>query len=416
LLEFDRDKLQGLVLEEGSASSHAAIVAKALGIPMIGGLEGVLDKIEDGDPVIVDGEFGVFHIRPDAEVVETYDERMSARSERVKSYAEMRGPATTLDGRRVSVQMNAGLLIELTRLEEAGADGVGLFRTEFQFMVADTLPRLDAQATVYGSVLDAAGDKPVVFRTLDLGGDKVAPFAPSTIEPNPALGWRAIRMGLDRPGLLRYQLRALIQAAAGRELRVMFPMIAAPWEMKAARDMLEREIDLARGRGHDMPVDVQVGIMLETPGIAWAIEQVLPMVDFVSVGANDLMQYFFAADRQNVRVSDRYDVLSPPAIALFKQIQMACERHGVPVSVCGETASRPLEAAVLVALGYESLSMAASNVGPIKKMINGLDAGKLGTWLAKHLDSPANSLRPLLIEAGSKAGLSDEAVDNGVNI
>ncbi len=416
LLEFDRDKLCGIALEEGSASSHAAIVAKALGIPFLGGVDGALDKVEDGDKVILDGQFGLLHVRPAADVEDTYNERMQAQSARVKSYAELRGPAITRDGRQIAVKMNAGLLIEMTRLEETGADGVGLFRTEFQFMVADTLPRLAEQAKVYGSVLDAADGKPVVFRTLDLGGDKVAPFAPSMIEPNPALGWRAIRMGLDRPGLLRYQLRALIRAAAGRDLHVMFPMIAAPWEMQAARDMLERELEQGRRRGHEMPANVQIGIMLETPGIAWAIDQVLPMVDFVSVGANDLMQYFFAADRQNERVSNRYDVLSPPSIGLFKQIQSKCAAAGIPVSICGETASRPLEAAVFIALGYESLSMAAVNVGPIKKMVNGLDAGKLGTWLAKHMNSPVNSLRPLLIEAGDAAGLSKEAVENEVNI
>jgi phosphotransferase system enzyme I (PtsP) len=416
LLEFDRDKIRGLALEEGSATSHAAIVAKALGIPLVGRLEGALDRAEDGDRVILDGEFGVLFIRPDEEVERTYEERIQALSERRQSYAELRGPSITSDGQRIKLQMNAGLLIEMSQLDEIGADGVGLFRTEFQFMIAETLPRLDAQAAVYRSVLETAGDKPVVFRTLDLGGDKVAPFAPSTIEPNPALGWRAIRMGLDRPGLLRYQMRALIQAAAGRPLRVMFPMISTPWELRGARDLFERELAQANHRGHEMPSDVQIGIMLETPGMAWAIEHVLDAVDFVSVGANDLMQYFFAADRQNSRVSERYDVLSPSALSLFKQISDACARHEVPVSVCGEIAAKPLEAAVLIGLGYHNLSMAASNIGPVKKLVAGLDAGKLGTWLASRLDSPADSLRPLLLQAGEDAGLPMEAVANGRGI
>lgn len=412
LLDFDREKLKGIALEEGSASSHAAIVAKALGIPLVGRLDGALDRAEDGDPVILDGEFGILHIRPQPDVVETYEARLQQLSERRLAYAEMRGPAVTKDGVAVGLYMNAGLLIELMGLDETGADGVGLFRTEFQFMVSETLPRLSAQATVYRSVLDAAGDKPVVFRTLDLGGDKVAPFAPSTIEANPALGWRAIRMGLDRPGLLRYQLRALILASAGRPLRVMFPMIAAPWEMRAARDMLDRELVHAERTGYEMPSEVKVGIMLETPGIAWALEHAIDAVDFVSVGANDLMQYFFAADRQNARVSERYDVLSPPALDLLKRINDICVAHGTPVSVCGEIAAKPLEAAVLVGLGYRSLSMAAGNIGPIKKLVSGLDAGRLGTWLAKRLDSPADTLRPLLLEAGEEAGLPSEAVDN----
>ncbi len=413
LLDFDREKLKGIALEEGSASSHAAIVAKALGIPLVGRLEGALDRAENGDPVILDGEFGILHIRPQADVVETYQERMRLLSERRLSYAELRGPAVTQDGVRVGLHMNAGLLIELMGLDEIGADGVGLFRTEFQFMVSETLPRLSAQAAVYKSVLDAAGDKPVVFRTLDLGGDKVAPFAPSTKEPNPALGWRAIRMGLDRPGLLRYQMRALIQAAEGRPLQVMFPMIAAPWEMRAAREMLDREVRHAKHAGHPIPSSLKVGMMLETPGMAWALEHVIDTVDFVSVGANDLMQYFFAADRQNTRVSDRYDVLSPAALDLLKRINDVCVAHNTPVSVCGEVAAKPLEAAVLIALGYRSLSMASGNIGPVKKLVSGLDAGKLGTWLASRLESPADSLRPLLLEAGEDAGLPREAVENG---
>ena len=413
LLEFDRDKLKGIALEEGSASSHAAIVAKALRIPLVGRLEGALDRAENGDPVILDGEFGVLHIRPEPEVVETYEVRVAALSERRQAYAELRGPSVTADGQRIGLHMNAGLLIELTALEETGADGVGLFRTEFQFMVAETLPRLSAQAAVYKSVLDAAGEKPVIFRTLDLGGDKVAPFAPSTVEANPALGWRAIRMGLDRPGLLRYQLRALILAAAGRPLNVMFPMIAAPWEARAAREMLDRELNHARQAGHEMPSEVRCGIMLETPGMAWALHHAIDTVDFVSVGANDLMQYFYAADRQNTRVSERYDVLAPAALDLLKPVRDLCAEHDTPISVCGEIAAKPLEAAVLIGLGYQSLSMASGNIGPIKKLVSGLDAGKLGTWLASHLQLPVDSLRPLLIEAGEKAGLPREAIDNG---
>jgi len=411
LLDFDRAKLKGIALEEGSASSHAAIVAKALGIPLVGRLEGALDRAENGDPVILDGEFGILHIRPQPDVVETYEVRVEALSERRLAYAELRGPSVTADGKKIGLHMNAGLLIELTALEETGADGVGLFRTEFQFMVAETLPRLSAQAAVYRSVLDASGDKPVIFRTLDLGGDKVAPFAPSTKEANPALGWRAIRMGLDRPGLLRYQLRALILAAAGRPLNVMFPMIAAPWEARAAREMLDKEMHHARHAGHELPSDVRCGIMLETPGMAWALQYAIDEVDFVSVGANDLMQYFYAADRQNTRVSERYDVLAPAALGLLKHVRDLCVRHDTPVSVCGEIAAKPLEAAVLIGLGYQSLSMASGNIGPIKKLVSGLDVGKLGTWLANHLDQPVDSLRPLLVEAGEKAGLPREAID-----
>ena len=412
LLDYDRTRLKGVALEEGSASSHAAIVAKALGIPLVGQLEGALDRVEAGDPVILDGEFGLIFIRPDEEVTTTYQDRAEALSRQARAYAQLRNePSVTADGQTFELHLNAGLLIEMMRLEDTGAAGIGLFRTEFQFMVADTLPRLDKQAELYRAVMDSAGDKPVVFRTLDLGGDKVTPFAPSMREPNPALGWRAIRMGLDRPGLLRYQLRALIQAAQGRELSVLFPMIATPWEFKAAKAMLTREVDFARTRGHPVPERVQAGIMLETPGMAWAIEHALPHADFVSVGANDLMQYFYAADRQNSRVWDRYDILAPAALQMLKSIREACHRHNVPVSMCGEIASQPLEAAVMMALGYTKLSMAAGGVAPVKAMLARTDIGKLGTWLAGEMASDAATLRSALLNAGEAAGIRLEAVD-----
>lgn len=413
LLDYDRTRLKGVALEEGSASSHAAIVAKALGIPLVGGLEGALDRVEDGDPVILDGEFGILHIRPPEEVSDTYTERLKALTERRRAYFQLRAmPPVTADGTRVELHLNAGLLIEMTRLEETGAEGVGLFRTEFPFMVSDTLPSLAQQAALYTAVLDAAGGKPVVFRTLDLGGDKVAPFVPSAREPNPALGWRALRLGLDRPGLLRYQLRALIQAAAGRDLSVLFPMIAAPWELAAAQEMLQRELARAARLGAEPPSSVRTGMMLETPALAFALRHALPHADFVAVGANDLMQYFFAADRQNPRLSGRYDNLNPAALALLKRIADECAAAGKPVSVCGEIAGQPLEAAVLTALGYRRLSMAAGSVGPVKKAIAGADTARLGAWLASHMDSGEPSLRPLLKQAGPQAGLPHESVDN----
>ena len=413
LLDYDRSRLKGLALEEGSASSHAVIVAKALGIPLVGQVEGALDRVENGDTVILDGEFGLLHIRPTEEVREAYADRAKAISRQAAAFARLKdAPSISADGQPFELHLNAGLLVELKRLEETGAAGIGLFRTEFQFMVSDTLPSVVEQAKLYKAVVDACGDRPAVFRTLDLGGDKVTASAPAMREPNPALGWRAIRMGLDRPGLLRLQLRALIEAAGGKELDVLFPMIAAPWEFFAARDMLEAEIARAEKYGHKLPKKWRAGLMLETPGMAFAIDEALPRVDFVAVGANDLMQYFFAADRLNARVSNRYDILSPAALRLFRSIQTSCAAHNVPVSVCGETASRPLEAAVLLALGYKKLSMAASSIAPVRTLLNGLDVEKLGAWLACRLDNPGRTLRDELMKAGSDAGLPSEAVDN----
>lgn len=413
LLELDRSRLKGVALEEGSKTGHAAIVAKALGIPMVGRVEGALDRLEDGDPVILDGEFGLLHARPSPEVSEAYTERRETLAKRYRTYARLREePAVTRDGERVELHLNAGLLVELTSLADTGAEGIGLFRTEFQFMVADTLPRLNAQEELYRAVLDAADGKPVVFRTLDLGGDKVVPFTPSTREPNPALGWRGLRMGLDRPGLTRYQLRALIHAASGRALKVLFPMVAEVGELAAARAMLEQELAHAARHGHVPPSSVEAGMMLETPAVAFSPDACLEIADFVAVGANDLMQYFFAADRQNPRVADRYEVVSPAPLALLKSVREACARHDRPVSVCGEIAGRPLEACVLAALGFRRLSMAASAVGPVKRALRRLDAGRLGTWLASEMEgSGGPSLRQRLLEAGENAGLPAEAVD-----
>jgi phosphotransferase system enzyme I (PtsP) len=421
LLDLDRTKLIGVAMEEGSATSHAAIVAKALNIPMVGRVEGALDRIEDGDPVIVDGEFGVLHARPAKQVRKAYTERVDFLAEAKRAYEAERGePAVTADGVRMSLHMNAGLLVELARVEETGAEGVGLFRTEFQFMVSDTLPRLQAQIELYQAVYAAVDGKPVVFRTLDLGGDKVTPYVPAEREPNPALGWRALRMGLDRPGLTRYQLRALVQASGGRTLKVLFPMISAPSELAAARAMLDGEVEHARRHGRPVPERIEAGMMLETPAVAFSPEACLDLCDFVAVGANDLMQYFFAADRQNPRVADRYDVLAPAPLKMLRSIVTACDAAGKPASVCGEMAGRPLEACILAALGYRGLSMAASSIGPVKRALARCDTRRLKAWLDAEIDRiPAPdepSLRNKLLKVASEAGLPPEAVENRARV
>ena len=304
LLEYDRTKLRGLLLEEGSAASHAAIVARALDIPCVGRLSGLRDKVSEGDPVIVDAETGEAYLRPRPDIVKALQARLEVRQQRRAEFAKLRDtPAMTRDGAKINLFMNAGLDVDLDILEETGAEGIGLFRTEFQFMVAEEMPRLDAQTALYRRVMDAAGDRPVTFRTLDLGGDKVLPYMEAEREDNPALGWRAIRMGLDRPALLRLQLRALISAAQGRPLKIMFPLVASVDEFRAARAMVDTEIAWAQRRGRPAPSRLDVGAMIEAPALIWHLDALLPMTDFVSVGTNDLMQYLFAADRGNPRVS-----------------------------------------------------------------------------------------------------------------
>ena len=374
LLEYDRGKLKGLLLEEGSAASHAAIVARALDIPCVGRLEALRDKVSEGDPVIVDAESGEAYLRPRADVIAALKMRMGVRNQRRAEFAKLKDtPAFTRDGAKITLLMNAGLAVDLESLPETGAEGIGLFRTEFQFMVSEDLPKIMAQAALYGRVLEAAGGLPVTFRTLDLGGDKVLPYLEAEHEDNPALGWRAIRMSLDRPALLRMQLRALIGAARGRPLRIMFPLVASVDEFRAARALVDREVAWAQRRGRPPPSRLDVGAMIEAPALVWHLDALLPMTDFVSVGTNDLIQYLFAADRGNPRVADRYDPLSPPALRALKQIQEACAASGTPVSVCGEMAGRPLEAFALVALGFDGLSMPPAGIGPVKQMVLSCD-------------------------------------------
>jgi phosphotransferase system enzyme I (PtsP) len=394
LLEFDRAKLRGLLLEDGSPASHAAIVARALDIPCVGRIAGLRDRVSEGDPVIVDAEIGEAYLRPRPDVVKAIRARIGVRAERRAEFARLRDtPAFTRDGAKIELLMNAGLAVDLELLAEAGAEGIGLFRTEFQFMVSEDLPRFSAQADLYAKILDGAGGRPVTFRTLDLGGDKVLPYLQAEREDNPALGWRAIRMGLDRPALLRMQLRALIAAAAGRPLRVMFPLVASVEEFRAARALVDHEVAWSQRRGRPSPSRLSVGAMIEAPSLLWHLDALLPLTDFVSVGTNDLMQYLFAADRGNPRVADRYDPLSPPALRALKTIQEACARTGAPVSVCGEMAGRPMEAFALVGLGFERLSMPPAGIGPVKQMVLSCDRGAAMRGVESLLKSSAGSVR-----------------------
>ena len=394
ILEYDRTKLRGLLLEEGSAASHAAIVARALDIPCVGRLSGLRDKVSEGDPVIVDAESGEAYLRPRLDVIRSIQVRIEVRAQRAAEFARLRDtPAFTRDGAKITLLMNAGLEVDLDILRETGAEGIGLFRTEFQFMVAEELPRFNAQTALYSRVLDAADGLPVTFRTLDLGGDKVLPYLEAEREDNPALGWRAIRMGLDRPALLRLQLRALIAAAKGRPLRIMFPLVATVDEFRAGRALVDTEVAWAQRRGRPAPSRLDVGAMIEAPSLVWHLDALLPMTDFVSVGTNDLMQYIFAADRGNPRVADRYDPLSPPALRALSAIQQACAETGTPVSVCGEMAGRPLEAFTLVALGFERLSMPPTGLGPVKQMVLSCDREAARRGVSSLLKQTGGSVR-----------------------
>jgi phosphotransferase system enzyme I (PtsP) len=408
LLDYDRSRLRGLVLEDSGGQSHVAIVAKALGIAAVGNARGVMERVDQGNPIIVDAETGEVHIRPSSEVITAYGDKARFRARRHRRYRELRDrPAMTKDGQRIEIHINAGLLMDVPHLAESGADGIGLYRTELQFMVSATLPRLEQQTQMYRDVVTEAGHKPVVFRTLDVGGDKALPYLRQQEEENPALGWRAIRLGLDRPGLLRTQVRALLRATAGLELRLLLPMVTAVGEVDMARAVINRELELLQRRTAAGPTRLLLGVMIEVPSLLYELDALLPRVDFVSVGSNDLLQYFFAADRNNPRVAGRYDALSAAPLRAFASIAEAAKRHVRPLSLCGEMAGRPLEAMALIGLGYRSISMAPASVGPVKSMVLSLDAGELQRWLSETIRTAEGSIR---------AQLKRYAEDHGVEI
>ncbi|MBI1201798.1 MAG: phosphoenolpyruvate--protein phosphotransferase [Rhodopseudomonas sp.] len=393
LLDYDRKKLRGLVLEEGGPTSHVAIVARALGIPTVGEIENATGLVEQGDGVIVDGSTGHIHLRPPQDIEVAYGERVKLRARRQAQYRALRDrPCVTKDGHSIALMINAGLTIDLPHMNETGAAGIGLFRTELQFMVAPKLPRTGEQSALYQTVLDAAGKKPVTFRTLDIGGDKVLPYMRNFEEENPALGWRAVRLGLDRPGLLRSQVRALLRAAGGRELRVMFPMIATVEEYDNAKALVELELTHLRRHGHLLPERVQIGTMLEVPSLLFQLDELLERVDFLSVGSNDLMQFLYAADRGNNRVSNRFDTLSAPVLRALKDVVDKATEHGKPVALCGELASQPIGALALTILGYRTLSLSPSSVGPVKAMLLDLDVAAGAEVLLPALARPIGSV------------------------
>ena len=397
LLDYDRTRLKGVVLEEGSALSHVAIVARALDIPVVGRAPGVLSRIEPGDPIVVDGDSAQVMVRPADDILQSIHAAIDARIERRRKYAALRDLApVTRDQARIGLHMNAGLLIDVQHLDETGADGIGLYRTEIPFMVRSEFPDVDSQAWLYGRVLDIADGRPVTFRTLDVGGDKVLPYVGALGDDNPAMGWRAIRIGLDRPAMLRRQLRALIQAANGRPLSVMFPMIAEVGELTRARALLDLELDRAKRRGQAPPERLRVGVMFEVPALAWQLDSLLKNIDFISVGTNDLLQFLFAADRGNSRLAGRYDSLSPALLRLLHFVVEKARPAGVDLAVCGEMAGRPVEALALLALGVRTLSMAPGSIGPVKAMIRSLDLAEATSFVKAALSQPDRPLRETL--------------------
>lgn len=398
LLEYRNAGLKALVLEDESTTSHAVIVARALGLPLIGGVDRIMAVVENGDQAIVDGDTGHIHIRPEPDLVAVYRDRLAMRSQRLAEFAAIRDlPAVTEDGVKIELLMNAGLQIDVDNLDASGAEGIGLFRTEFQFLVSETLPSLGEQEDFYRRVIDTAGDRPVLFRTLDLGSDKILRNTRPNREENPALGWRSLRFALDKPGLFRRQLRALARAAGDHDLCVMFPLVTTPEEFRKAKAMLLKEVEWSRTQGHAVPKNVKVGAMIETPAFAMSFHELEGEIDFLSIGTNDLHQYFFAADRDNRQLSNRYALLSKPFLFFLQDICRRANEIGIPVSICGEAAGNPIFAQVFALLGFRRLSMPAPGVGPVKKAIRQLDLEAKKVEFFKRLNENSADLEKVLL-------------------
>lgn len=410
LLDYPRDYIRGLVLEEGAVTSHIVIVAKAMGVPVVSQATGIASLSENGDPIIVDGNDGIVHLRPANDLQMAYGDKVRFFAKRQEEFSALRDVAPiSKDGIECKLLMNAGLVVDLPQLQASGAAGIGLFRTELQFMISSRMPKAQEQEAFYRQVLEKADELPVTFRVVDIGGDKVVPYLRSAEEENPALGWRAIRFSLDRPGLLLTQLRALLRATGGAELRIMIPMVTEIAELRQTRKLIQKEVEFLTKHGHQVPTKIIFGAMLEVPSLMWQLDELMAEVDFVSVGSNDLFQFITATDRGNARVSDRFSPVNRPFLRVLRAIVEKADQTNTPLTLCGELAGSPISAMALFAIGYRSISMSPAAIGPIKSMLLSLDIKKL-----------ENILLPALAETEAKMTIAEILTDfieeNGISL
>ena len=400
LLEYDKRRLKGVVLQEGSLTSHVVIVARAMGVPVLGRLRNVRGLVREGDMLLLDGDVGALTVRPAQGVEDLFRERFTRSKAKLAAYADLRDvEPITRDGTRIEVMMNAGLRDDVAMVGATGADGIGLYRTEFQFLVSAALPQRDRQTRLYRDVLDGVGSKKVIFRTVDIGGDKSLPYLASLSsqqDENPAMGWRALRLALEREGLMKVQARALLEGAAGRELNVMFPMVSEPWEFDAAKAVFDGQVAYLKKRKKTLPSAIRYGVMLEVPSLAETLDLLLPRLSFVSIGTNDLTQFLFAADRANPLLAQRYDWLSPSILRFLRRVVRTCAGHPVDLGVCGEMGGRRLEALALIGLGIRRLSITPAAVGPIKELVRKIDIGDIAAAMEGWLDNPPEDMRAAL--------------------
>ncbi len=397
LLDYDISRIKAIVLEEGSQTMHVVIVARSFNIPVIAGIKNISAIVLDNDILAVDANAGFLYINPSDEVMDEFEDKIKIHKRLQTRLIQLSGlPSVTVDNVQISLNINAGLSSDLINAKAALFDGIGLYRTELPFMSSEQLPDVHEQTDIYRRVVQEMKNKPIVFRTLDIGSDKVLPYFENKGEKNPAMGWRSIRITLDRRAILRGQLRAFIRACADAELHVMFPMITTIEEFRQAKEALKIEINREREKGNPIPKVVKAGTMLEVPALLFQLEELVKEVDFVSIGTNDLAQFLFATDRSNSMIWTRYDTLSPAFLKMLKYINDVCFKAGVPCSICGEMASRPLECIALIGLGFKKLSMNPGALGAIKAVVRSINQKQTESFLLQHLSDPVASLRPLL--------------------
>ncbi len=407
LMDYDHTKIRGLIIEDGTPTMHVSIVARALNIPVVAKIKGIFQDIKEGELLAVDGVEGVVYINPSEDLAQKFKSRQKnialvlEQLQKLKRYANK-----TLDGVKISLSLNIGMDFDIDYIEPTKCDGVGLYRTEIPFMSALKMPDVETQTGYYRKLLDAAKNKKVIFRSLDVGSDKLLPYWGNLTEENPAIGWRSIRITLDRRAILRRQMRAFLHAAAGRELNVMFPMIAGLEEFLDAKETLMLELEKQKRRQEPVPAKVNVGLMIEVPSVVFQLDDILKEADFISVGTNDLAQFMFACDRSNPRISDRYDVLSAPFLRVMREVVKKADKAGVLCSVCGEMASNPIEAMALIGLGYRRLSVAGSAFGGVKQMVRSLRADDISEYMQTLLKSSKKSLRPQLMAYAYDHGIA----------
>ena len=407
LMDYNYEKIKGLVIEDGTATMHAVIVAKALNIPVIAKIHGVLQEVKSGELIALNGENGKLYIHPSDEIISEFKEKSFGRKNIFAELKTLRNlPTETLDGTKINLALNYGFDLDFDYIEPTNCDGIGLYRTEIMYMTKDKMPDVETQQKQYARLFNKMGSKRIIFRTLDVGSDKLLPYWGEIKEENPAIGWRSIRITLDRRAILRQQIRALLRASAGKTLNIMFPMISTLQEFLEAKETVMLEYEREKTRKNPTAKQINIGIMIEVPSIVFQLDEILQEVDFISVGTNDLYQFTFACDRGNPRLSNRYDVLSAPFLRLMKTIVDKAGQYKVYCSVCGEMAGNPIEAMVLIGMGYRNFSVSGSSYAKIKKMIRSLKKEDIEDYVKLLFKSNKKTLRPQLLSYALDHGIA----------